>query len=121
RDVTMNDAAWPTCTIRLAMSIVERFGRLDRDIDSDADGDLAIRVLRGAQQRRQIDPVDILHRDIQRPAEPPEIEHLHDIRVRELDGDLRLFDEALDELLLLRELRQDPLYGEHLLESMRAE
>jgi hypothetical protein len=51
----------------------------------------------------------------------PELEDGRDVRVVELTGDLRFVDEHLDEVVVLRHRRQNPLDGEELLEAFDAE
>ena len=54
-------------------------------------------------------PVDVLHRDEVLALGLPEIEDLGDVRVAQLDGELRLVDEHLDRLGVARDVREDPL------------
>ena len=49
-----------------------------------------------------------------------EVEHLHDVGVRQADRELGLVDEHVDEVLAARELGQDPLDDEDLLEALDA-
>ena len=53
------------------------------------------------------------------PRTVAELEHLHDLRVRELRGQLRLVDEHRDEVRVRRQVRQDPLDDQDLLEAVR--
>ena len=69
---------------------------------------------------REVEAVDVLHRDEQRLADAAEVEHLDDVRVRQPDRDLGLGDEPRRELGVARELGQDPLDRERLLEAVRA-
>ena len=77
-------------------------------------------VLELAQQRGQVEAVDVLHRDEQRLADAAEVEDLDDVGVAQLDRDLGLGDEARLELGVARQLGQDPLDREGLLEPVRA-
>jgi hypothetical protein len=79
-------------------------------------GHLDVLLGAAAQDLVEIRAVDELHRDVVGLADAAEIERLRDVAVRQLDGDLRLVDEHLDELLVLREVRMDHLERDVLLE-----
>ena len=69
---------------------------------------------------REVEAVDELHRDEQRLADPAEVEHLDDVGVGQPDRDLGLGDEPRGELGVARQLGQDPLDRERLLEAVGA-
>ena len=83
-------------------------------------GHAPLALLRALEQRREVHARDVLHRDEVRALGLAEVEHLHDVRVRERDRDLRLVDEHLDEARVLAELGQDALDDEDLLEALDA-
>ena len=58
-----------------------------------------------------------LHRDVVGLVDLAQVEDLDDVRVRQRGHHLGLFDEHLDELLVARQVREDPLDGDHLLEA----
>ena len=68
----------------------------------------------------QVVALDVFHRDVVAAVLRIEIVNLNDIRVLQLRGDGRLVDEHLDEVLILREVRQDPLDHDGLLEALGA-
>ena len=84
------------------------------------------------EERGEVEPVHVLHRHVvgvggacappsSVPGRDAEVEHLHDVRVRQAHRELRLVDEHVDELLAAGELRQDALDDEDLLEALDAE
>jgi hypothetical protein len=66
----------------------------------------------------EIATVDVLQRDVVRAVDDTEVEDLGDVRVVQLNRDLRLVDEHLDELFVLRDVRKDPLHGHQPLEAL---
>ena len=93
---------------------------LDRDVERRRQRQQALLVLELAEELGEVEPVDELHRDEQRLADPAEVEHLDDVRVGQPDGDLCLGDEPGLELGVPGELGQDPLDREGLLEAVGA-
>ena len=77
-------------------------------------------LLRGdAQQAQRVEAVDVLERGEVLAAHLAEVEHLDDLRVGQLRGQLRLVDEHRDEVRVGRQVRQDPLDDQDLLEAVR--
>ena len=77
-------------------------------------------LLRGdAQQAERVEPVDELERDEVLAVHLAEVEDLHDLRVGQLRGQLGLVDEHRDEARVGRQVRQDPLDDQDLLEAVR--
>jgi hypothetical protein len=111
RDIAVHDA--------VLVREVERANDLDRDMERGGQGQEALVVLEPAEEHREIEPVDVLHRDEQGVADPAEVEDLDDVRVGQLDRYLGLGDEPRRELGVARELGQDPLDREGLLEAVR--
>ena len=70
----------------------------------------------------QVVALDVLEHDEVLPVlGDPQIVNLDDVAVRERRVDARLGQQHLDEPLVLREVREDPLDGDELLESFRAD
>ena len=65
--------------------------------------------------------MDVLERDVVAAVDDAEVEDLRDVRVVQLDGELRLVDEHADELFVLRDVRQDALDRDEPLEALDAE
>ena len=78
--------------------------------------------LRGgrADEARARRPVDVLHRHVELAVVLAEVEHLHDVRVPQAGAHPRLVDEHRGEVGVARELREDALDRDDLLEPVRA-
>jgi len=114
----MDQAERRSHRVGLRMRVREPLAALGGDVDRDT-GRQGAAALGGAlAQLRHVGAGDVFHREevlvLSRLAE---VEHLDDVRVRELGDELRFRDEHLDELRVLREMRQHALDGERLLEA----
>src|SRR5207245_213632 len=69
----------------------------------------------------QVAPGDVLHGDVEALLVLAELQHLDDVRVRELDRDARLVHEHADELGVLAHGGKDLLDRQQPLESLHAE
>ncbi|MEO7094244.1 MAG: hypothetical protein ABI175_13395, partial [Polyangiales bacterium] len=111
----MDDAERLAGVVHAAVRVVEPAQRLhhDQQRELDREGDLGARAT--AQELVEVEAFDVLHRD----EEPrrrvvagralgdrraPQIEHLHDVGVREAGGELGLLHERFGEARVLREL-----------------
>ena len=65
--------------------------------------------------------IDELHDEEHVVAIAREIEHAHDVAVLHADQQLRLAYQALDEHVIVRELREQPLDRDRLLEAVRSQ
>jgi hypothetical protein len=119
-DVAVDDPERSKLLVASPVGVIEPLGDLGGDVGCGRDGDRLPAAPRPREQRREVEPVHVLHRDEQRLAHAAEIEHLHHVRVREAHRELGLAHEHLDELGLPRQLRQDPLDDEDLLEAFDA-
>ena len=133
RDVPMDDAERSHLLVAPPMRVIEPFGDLGRDVDAHLDRGEHLGAPRSRQHAGEVEPVHVLHRDVvgvhgrgpfggfgalaRRLAE---VEDLDDVRMREAHRELRLVDEHVDEVLAPRELGQDPLDDEDLLEALDA-
>ena len=70
--------------------------------------------------RLEVRPVDELHDDEVRVVADADVEDLHAVRMREVRAEARLVQEHRDELLLLREMREDALDRDLLAEALQA-
>jgi hypothetical protein len=104
----------------VAVREVERSHDLDRDVERRRQRQLALLVPELVEHRGEVEPVDELHRDEQRLADAAEVEDLDHVGVRQLHRDLGLGDEPRLELGIPRELGEDPLDRQRLLEAVRA-
>jgi hypothetical protein len=71
------------------------------------------------QQAQSVEPVDELQRGEVLAVHLPEVQDLHDLRVRQLGGQLRLVDEHGDEARVGGQVRQDSFDDQRLFEPMR--
>lgn len=96
-----------------------RVGEGVRDLGADV-GDLRCveRALREQLADRRA--LDVLHREEVRAVHDAELVHGHDVRMTELHERVRLAHEELDEARIDRELREDLLHDERLLEAAEA-
>ena len=105
------------------MRVMQRIGDLHRRVNGDLNRQpslASILALHAIENGAQILAVDVLHRDEEVLVFPREIEDRHDIGVLELHRDLRLIDEHRDELLVLRDARQNALHRDESLEPFNA-
>ena len=97
------------------VGVVERLQHLADDEGRQLGG-MPRPLLRGdSQEPERIEAIDVLERDVVLAVHLAELENLHDLRVGELGGQLRLVDEHRDEARVGREVRQDPLDDDDLL------
>ena len=103
------------------VGVVERVEHLRGDEHADGDGQAHVLLRRGAQQGQAVEAVDELERDEVLAVLLAEVRDLDDLRVDELRGQLGLVDEHRDEGLVRRQVRQDALDDEQLLEAVGRE
>ena len=100
---------------RLAMLVVRdvRVVERARHVDADANGDWQShsaglsRLANHPAQRHAVDP---FHDDEVRPFVRPELMELDDVWMLELHPDASLVEKHLDEVIVLLEVRKDPLH-----------
>jgi hypothetical protein len=119
--VAMDDSERPTAAVLLAVRVVEPLTHLGADPRAHRGGHLLPHLPEAVHDLEQVFAPDVLHRDVVRVGDLPELVDRNDVRVRQLPGDLRLVDEHLDEIFILRHRRQDPLDRQDLLEALHAE
>ena len=93
----------------LVVRIVKPVAQPRGEPGGDVRRDHQLPLLLLLQDLPQIHALDELHRDEDRPLELAELVHGDDVRVVQLGGDPRLVEEHPDELVLLRQVGEDPL------------
>ena len=109
-DVAVDDPEGLAVGARAPVGVVEAAQRVRQDGQGELERDRDLLLRAAAEQRVEVEALDVLHRDEQPPVGPPEVIDLRDVGVVEEGGELRLVDEHL------RELRQSGEGGEDLLD-----
>ena len=116
RDVTVDDAHRVAGVVPRHVGVPEPLEQLHHREEHELARDAPRPPGTAREHVEQILAPDELHRDEQVPVELSELEHLHDVRVREHRRDPRLVDEHRDELGVVEQRRQDlldrALFGE---------
>ena len=99
--------------------VVERLQHLADDEHRERARDVHALLRGDAQQAQPVEAVDEFQRGEELAAHLAEVQHLDDLRVGELRGQLRLVDEHRDEVRVGRQVGQDPLDDQDLLEAVR--
>ncbi|MFO0631344.1 MAG: hypothetical protein U0168_00680 [Nannocystaceae bacterium] len=118
RDVAMHEPQRHAVEADALVGVVQARGRAHRDGDRELDRQQRALATTGPQDGLQVLAVDVLHREEELGALAPDVEHLHDVGVIEDRGQARLGQEHPHELGIGREVRQDPLEHEQLLEAL---
>jgi len=121
RDVAMDDAERHAVAVALAVRVIERLANAGEDEAGLRDRHRTADLAEALVELPHVAPGDVLHGDEVAVLVLAELDHLHDVRVRQLRGDARLVDEHLDELGVLAHGGEDPLDGEQALEPSGAE
>src|SRR5205814_6739416 len=100
--------------------VVETLAHLHRDEARLRDRHRLALLTATFEDQTEITPMDVLQRDEVRAVDDAEIEDLRDVRVVQLNRDLRLVDEHRDELLVLSDVGKDALHCEEALEAFHA-
>ncbi|MEZ4335977.1 MAG: hypothetical protein R3B82_05055 [Sandaracinaceae bacterium] len=109
-DVAVDEVELAARRVLLVVGVVEPLADLHDRVAGHGHRDGLAALASPVEDRPEVLPVDELHRDEERVRDLTEVEDLGDVRVRQLHGDLRLVDEHRDELLVLRDRREDPLH-----------
>ena len=105
----MHDAERATIDADAVVRVVQaRRGAGDHGED-DAERDLPAQRARALEQATHGLAVHVLHGEEERIAELSDVEHLRDVRVLELGRESGLFQEHLDEVVVVRLVADDPL------------
>ena len=108
-----------TLRILQGVRIIEGFAALDHQVDGMGGLKPLAPLLDTLDERFEIAPVDELHHQEIRLVGDPDIEDLDDVGVLQIQGQLGLVQEHLDELFVLREIRQNALDRDVFLESLK--
>ncbi len=112
RHVAVNDAERAAIDADALVRVMQsRRGVSDHGEDV-AERDLAAQRSRAMQERAHRLAVHVLHREEVRVAELSDVVDLRDVRVVELRGEARLFEEHLHEVRVARALAQDALQND---------
>jgi len=103
-----------------AVGVGETIGQLASDEQRDVHREPALALSEQGQGATEIAPLHVLERQEVLVADPADLEHLGDVDVGQLDGDLRFIDEARDELRILGQVGQHLLDDRQLLEPGQA-
>ena len=115
----MHDAEVIAVAIAELVRVVQGVRRLLHDRADEAQVEHRGSLRRAPQQRQQRDALHVLHHDVELTVGLAELVHLADVAVRHLRSDARLGDQHLTEPRVVREVRQDALHDEQLLETLR--
>jgi hypothetical protein len=118
RHVAVHDVERNPVGVRQLVGVREPLADLEGDVDRSFDGKVAAVLLDVLDDRLEVRPVDELHDDEECAVADADVEDLNAVRMRELRREARLIEEHRDELLLRRQVRQNPLDGHLLLEAL---
>ena len=96
----------------------EAVERLHRDIERFLHAESPSGLTVDLDDRLQVTAVDELHHDEERVVGGTDVEDGDDVRVRQTSAEARLVEEHRDEVLVLREVRQNALDRDDLLEAL---
>jgi hypothetical protein len=93
RHVAVHDAERVALVVRAAVRVVQRLEHLQHDVEAELRGqpDLLLRQL--AEELRDVEALDVLHRDEEPTLLAAEVEGLHDVAMRQPRRELGLADE----------------------------
>ena len=113
----MRPSGCPSCPLQLVRE-VQPLRQLRGDVQRQHLGDDLAHRGDLLDDHAQVVALDELqHDEVLAVLGDPEVVNLHDVAVRERRVDARLGEQHLDEALVLREVREDPLDGDELLEA----
>ena len=107
--VAVDDAEWTACVVGTPVGVVEPPQRFANDVDSELEGQRHLGARAAPQERVEVEPLDILHRDEEAFSVTSEVEHLDDVRMVQASGELRLVHEHLAEARVARQSGKDLL------------
>ena len=119
-DIAVDDVEVAAVLVALVVRVVEALGDLHDDEASLGDRHRPALLLAPREDVAQVLAGDVLEGDVEAVALLTQIVDLGDVPVVELAGDLGLVLEHRDELVILRDVGQDPLDGHDALEALDA-
>ena len=117
----MDDVQLAPARVALAMSVVEPFANPADDERRQLQRHPLAAPLHPLEDRAHVLARHVLHRDVVRVVDLPQVERLGQVGMTQLRGDLRLVDEHLDELFVLGDGREDALDRDQLFEALDAD
>ena len=121
RHVPMNDGRGVSLGVDAGVGVCQAPGQARSDVDGDGQWQGEAHRPTTTDGARQVPPVDQLHGDVVILADLSQLVDRHDVRVAQERRDLRLADEHLDEVLRVRQLGEDALDDQALLEALHPE
>ena len=116
----MHDVQGLSRQVALVVRVVQRAGDRRANQRQRGQGHVDLLAPGTLEQGGQVGSRYVLHGDEVGVLGEAQVEHLHDVRVRQGDRDLRLVDEHLDELRVAGQLGEDAFDDEDLLEAGHA-
>jgi hypothetical protein len=96
--------------VLFVVSVVQALADLHHDEAGLRDGNGGTHLARTLEDGPNVFPLDELQGDVEGLVLETEVVNLRDVRVLELDGDMRLVLEHRDELFILRDVRKDAFH-----------
>ena len=121
RDVAMDEVHGLALGVVGVVGVVEGVENFRRHEHADGDGQAHVLLRRRAQQAQAVETLDVFERDEILAVLLAEVRDLHDLGVDELGGQLGLVDEHRHEGLVGRQVGQDALDDQQLLEAVGRE
>ncbi len=117
-DVAVDQVERLPGVVGLAVGVGQPVGDLANDQQAEIGGYSDLPLLAAVVQAAEIAALHVLQRQEVLVVHHADLIDRHDVAVRELDRDLRLLDEALQEVLVLRQIGQDFLDHDGLFEAL---
>ena len=119
QDVLRGHVAVDDVELAAPVGVVERRGDLARDVNGERNGHRQRDVTAGDQGRAKVGSFDVLHGDeVAARLDFSEVVDVDDVRMIQLRSELRLVREHRDEFVVVRDVRQDLLDRDDLLEAL---
>ena len=120
RDVAVDQAERLSVAVAQIVRVLQTGRGLRDDLQDLREREQLVQLGRALGDAAQVRAVDELHRDEVVPVRLAQIENRDDVRMVELRSEPRFVQEHVDELLVARQVREDPLEADLLLEARGA-
>ena len=120
RHVAVHDLERTTLLVEALVRVVQRPREVSEDQRRHHVRHALARAVRHRQEQPEVRAVDVLHDEQQRRAVGLEAVHLHQVRVVQAHRDPRLVHEHRAEVRVLREIREDALHHQGLVDALGA-
>ena len=120
RNVAVNDTQRSSIQADLFVRVVETCRNTDRDGQRVLDRESVPALGNLLEEMAEVLPVEVLHREVVLAVLAAAVVDLNDIRVVERPGQTRLPQKHLDELIVVRKMRENPFEDDVLLEPFDA-